>query len=97
MKSNHWEWLAALKTMRQRSYWNKPNTVEFVAFMVKIIIIVPGLVFNVQWWWLYVLALGTSLALVWSSTKKTLPTIIILNIAWIFISIASIAKHFLGL
>lgn len=95
-KGPHWEWIEALKKMRSRSYWDKPNTVEFAAFMIKIVIIIPGLVFNVQWWWLYIFALGTSTALIWSSTKKTLPTIIILNLAWIFISIASIAKHFLG-
>lgn len=88
------QWLVVLKTMKNREYWNKPNTVEFFAFMVKIIIIIPGLVFDVQWWWLYVFALITSSALVWTSTVKTLPTIIILNIAWIFISIASILKEF---
>jgi hypothetical protein len=93
---NHWEWIEALKLFRNKEYWNRPNTVEFFAFMVKIIIIVPGLVFNVQWWWLYIFALLTSTALVWSSTKKTLPTIIVLNIAWIFIAIASIVKHFIS-
>jgi hypothetical protein len=88
----NFEWLEALKTMLQREYWTKANTVEFIAFMVKIIIIFPGLVFNVQWWWLYVLALFTSFALIWSSTVKTLPTLIILNIAWVAISVLSILK-----
>ena len=92
--NNHFEWVEALKTMKNKSYWNLPNTVEFFAFMTKIVIIIPGLVFGVQWWWLYIFALITSTALIWSSTKKTLPTIIILNIAWIFISIASILKAF---
>lgn len=90
------EWLKALYTMRNRSYWDKPNTVEFFAFMIKIVIIFPGLLLGVQWWWLYIFALFSSVALVWSSTIKTLPTIIILNIAWILISIGSILKHFVG-
>ena len=94
LNKSHMQWLVVLKTMKNREYWNKPNMVEFFAFMVKIIIIIPGLVFDVQWWWLYVFALITSSALVWTSTVKTLPTIIILNIAWIFISIASILKEF---
>lgn len=94
LNKSHMQWLVVLKKMKNREYWNKPNTVEFFAFMVKIIIIIPGLVFDVQWWWLYVFALITSSALVWTSTVKTLPTIIILNIAWIFISIASILKEF---
>jgi len=90
----HAQWLKVLLKMKNREYWNKANTVEFFAFMVKIIIIIPGLVFDLQWWWLYIFALMTSSALIWSSTIKTLPTIIILNIAWIFISIASILKAF---
>lgn len=88
------QWLYALKTMKNKSYWNKANTVEFFAFMIKIIIIFPGLLFNAQWWWLYVFSFFTSIALIWSSTVKTLPTIIILNIAWVVISILAILKNF---
>lgn len=80
--------------MGNKSYWNKANTVEFIAFMIKIVIIFPGLVFNAQWWWLYIFSLFTSFALIWSSTVKTLPTIIILNIAWVVISVLAIAKNF---
>lgn len=94
-KINKPKWLIAIGTMRNRNYWNKANTVEFAAFMTKIIIIFPGLIFGIQWWWLYVIALITSAALVWSSTVKTLPTIIILNLVWIVISIISILKEFL--
>lgn len=88
-------WWVALRTMWAGGYWNKANTIEFYAFMIKIIIIVPGLLFGVSWWWLYLLSLGTSIALVWSSTVKTLPTIIILNIAWIFISLTVISREVL--
>jgi hypothetical protein len=88
------QWLDALKTMRFKSYWNKANTVEFFAFMAKIAIIFPGLLLGQQFWWLYVFALVSSLALIWSSTVKTLPTIIWFNILWSLLAILSIAKHF---
>ena len=89
------QWLKALKTMTVRSYWNVPNTVEFFAFMTKVFIIIPGLLFGIQIWWLYIIALFTSLSLVWSSTVKTLPTIIWFNIIWSFLAAAAIVKHFL--
>lgn len=88
------QWLEALKTMRFKSYWNRPNTVEFFAFMTKICIIFPGLLLGKQFWWLYIFALISSLALIWSSTVKTLPTIIWFNILWSALAILSIAKHF---
>ena len=88
------QWITALKTMRSGSYWNKPNTVEFFAFMTKIAIIFPGLLLGKQFWWLYIFALLSSLALVWSSTVKTLPTIIWFNILWIILAMLSILKHF---
>jgi hypothetical protein len=80
--------------MRYKRYWNKPNTVEFFAFMTKAVIIIPGLLFETQIWWLYVFALITSLSLIWSSTVKTLPTIIWFNIIWSLLAIAAIVKHF---
>lgn len=89
----HMQWLVALKTMNSRQYWNKPNTVEFIAFMTKAAIIIPGLLFDTQWWWLYIIALVTSLSLIWSSTVKTLPTLIWFNIIWSGLAIAAIAKY----
>jgi hypothetical protein len=88
------QWLNALKSMRYKSYWNKANTIEFFAFMTKIAIIFPGLLLGKQFWWLFVFALISSLALVWSSTVKTLPTIIWFNILWSILAILSILKHF---
>ena len=88
------QWLDALKTMKYKKYWNKPNTVEFFAFMTKIAIIFPGLLLGKQFWWLYIFALISSLALIWSSTIKTLPTIIWFNILWSLLAILSILKHF---
>jgi hypothetical protein len=37
----------------------------------------------------------SSLSLVWSSTVKTLPTIIWFNIAWSVLASAALVKHFL--
>lgn len=89
------QWLIALKSMTVKSYWNLPNTVEFIAFMTKAAIIIPGLLFGVQIWWLYIIALVTSISLVWSSTVKTLPTIIWFNIIWSGLALAAIVKHFI--
>ena len=90
------QWVAALRTMGSKDYWNLPNTVEFAAFMTKAAIIVPGLLFDIQLWWLYIIALVTSLSLIWSSTVKTLPTLIWFNIIWSFLAIAAIAKYWLS-
>lgn len=84
-----------LLKMKNKSYWNKANTVEFLAFMTKIVIIVPGLLFGIQYWWLYVFALMSSLALIWTSTVKTLPTIIIFNIIWTTLATTAILKYWL--
>ena len=84
----------AVKTMSKKEYWNRPNSVEAWGFVTKLVIIVPGLLLGKQWWWLYIFAIISSVALVWSSTKKTLPTIILFNVAWIILATASIVKHF---
>jgi len=89
------QWITALRSMGERSYWNKPNTVEFFAFMTKAGIIIPGLLFGIQIWWLYIFALITSLSLIWSSTVKTLPTIIWFNIIWSILASTAIIKHWI--
>ncbi len=96
MKHNNprMEWLYALRTMKFKEYWNKPNTVEFFAFVAKAIIIIPGLLFGIQIWWLYIFALVSSLMLIWSSTVKTIPTLIWFNILWSFLASTAIIKHF---
>ena len=90
----HMEWLTALKTMGHKKYWDKPNTIEFFAFLAKGTIIIPGLLFDVSIWWLYIFALVSSLGLIWSSTVKTIPTLIWFNILWSTLAIIYIAKHF---
>lgn len=86
--------VGAVRRMSSRGYWDRPNTVEFVAFMTKIAIIFPGLLLGKQFWWLYIFAFVSSAALIWSSTVKTLPTIILFNVLWCVLATASIVKHF---
>ena len=88
------EWILALKTMGKKEYWTKVNTVEFCAFVAKAIIIIPGLLFDISIWWFYIFALVSSLALIWSSTVKTIPTLIWFNILWSVLAAIFILKHF---
>lgn len=89
------QFIEALKTMGHKEYWNKANTVEFFAFLIKAFIIIPGLLFDIQFWWMYILAIVTSIGIVWSSTVKTIPTLIWFNILWTILGTAAIIKHFL--
>lgn len=76
-----------------REYWSEVNIIEAWAFMTKIAIIFPGLLFGVQWWWLYIFALASSFSLIITSTIKTMPTIIWFNILWIILASLSILKN----
>lgn len=84
----------AIKQMSSGSYWTKANVVEAWGFATKISIIFPGLLFGYQWWWLYIFAIASSISLIWSSTVKTLPTIIIFNVLWVVLASVAIIKHF---
>ncbi len=76
-----------------KEYWTDYNIVEFVSWLAKAIIIVPGLIFGIQIWWLYFLTLATSLTLIWASNKKLLPTLVGFNTLWVWISCMVIAKN----
>ena len=76
-----------------REYWTDYNTVEFVSWVAKAIIIVPGLIFGISVWWLYFLTLFTSLTLIWASNKKFLPTLVGFNTIWAWISCMVLAQH----
>lgn len=76
-----------------REYWTNYNTVEFISWFAKAIIIIPGLIFGIQIWQLYILTLGTSLALIWASNKKLLPTLVGFNTVWAWISCMVLAQH----
>jgi len=91
---NHMEWLTALKTMGHKEYWTRANTVEFFAFVAKATIIFPGLLFGKEIWWLYIFALISSMGLIWSSTVKTIPTLIWFNILWCILAITYMLKYF---
>jgi hypothetical protein len=88
------QWYIALQKMKHKKYWNKVNTIEFFAFVVKALIIIPGLLFGKEIWWLYIFALASSLGLIWSSTIKTIPTLIWFNILWSILAITYILKYF---
>lgn len=83
------------KKLFTKEYWTKVNIIEFWAFSTKLMIIIPGLIFEKQWWWLYIFAFVSSLALILTSTIKTLPTIIYFNIIWCILALTAILKHFL--
>jgi hypothetical protein len=78
-----------------KEYWTNYNTIEFAAWMAKAVIIVPGLVFGKEIWWLHFLTLATSSLLIWASMRKSLPTLIVFNTLWIVISLTIILKNIL--
>lgn len=82
------------KQLFTKSYWTRVNIIEFWAFSTKLAIIFPGLLFGKQWWWLFIFALASSLALIATSTIKTLPTIIYFNVGWSILATVAIIKHF---
>ena len=76
-----------------KEYWTNYNRVEFASWLAKAIIIVPGLIFGLQIWWLYFLTLATSMTLIWASNKKLLPTLVGFNTLWVWISCMVLAQH----
>lgn len=80
---------------KYKSYWTDYNITEFLAWMAKAAIIIPGLVFQKEIWWLHFFTLLTSSLLIWASMKKSLPTLIVFNTLWIVISLTIILKHIL--
>jgi hypothetical protein len=76
-----------------KKYWTNYNTVEFLSWITKAIIIIPGLIFGVSLWWLFFLTLITSLALIWASNKKLLPTLVGFNTIWTWISCMVLVQH----
>lgn len=76
-----------------REYWTNYNIVEALSWAAKAVIIVPGLIFGLQIWWLYFLTLATSLTLIWASNKKLLPSLVAFNTIWTFISCMVLVQH----
>lgn len=78
-----------------KSYWTNYNIVEALSWTAKAVIIIPGLIFNINIWWLYFFTLGTSLTLIWASNKKLLPTLVGFNTMWVWLSCMVLAKSLL--
>lgn len=76
-----------------KEYWTDYNKVEFLSWLTKAIIIVPGLIFGIQIWWLFFLTLFTSLTLIWASNKKLLPTLVGFNTLWVWLSCMVLIKN----
>ena len=76
-----------------KSYWTDYNIIEFAAWFAKAIIIIPGLVFGVELWYMHFITLLTSSSLIWASMRKDLPTLIAFNTIWICISLTIIVRH----
>ena len=76
-----------------KKYWTNYNIIEAASWVAKAIIIIPGLIFGVQIWQFYFIALVTSLSLIWASNKKLLPTLVGFNTLWIWLSMMVIAQH----
>lgn len=92
----HWSKIKSCYSLwLTRSYWTDYNIVEAVSWVAKAVIIVPGLIFGLEVWWLYFLTLLTSLTLIWASNKKLLPTLVGFNTLWVWISLMVLSKHLL--
>ena len=76
-----------------REYWTDYNIIEAASWLAKAIIIVPGLIFGVQLWQFYFVALVTSMTLIWASNTKLLPTLVGFNTLWIWLSMMVIAQN----
>jgi len=84
------------KMFLSKDYWIDYNTIEFCSWMAKAIIIIPGLIFGIELWYMHFLTLITSSALIWASMRKSLPTLILFNTIWICISLTIIIRHLYG-
>jgi hypothetical protein len=81
------------KMYLSKEYWTDYNIIELCSWMAKAIIIVPGLIFGIELWYMHFLTLATSSALIWASMRKSLPTLILFNTIWICISLTIIIRH----
>ena len=75
-----------------KEYWTNYNIVEFASWLAKAVIIIPGLIFGNQLWWLYFFTLFTSITLIWASNKKLLPTLVGFNTMWVWLSCMVLAQ-----
>ena len=74
-----------------KDYWTPYNLIEAAGWITKAAIIIPGLVFGINIWQLYIVAIITSASLIWASNRKLLPTLVAFNTMWIGLSLVSIS------
>jgi len=76
-------------------YWKTYNIIEALSWITKAIIIVPGLIFGIEVWWLYFFTLITSVTLIWASNQKLLPTLVGFNTLWVWLSCVILVRNLL--
>ncbi len=76
-------------------YWTNYNFVEATSYLSKMAIIVSQVLFYTTVWWFYLITLISSLALIWASNKKLLPTMILFNTAWVAVSCFVLSRTFI--
>jgi len=81
----------------KEGYWTNYNFVEAVSWLAKAAVILPALVWNKEIWWLHFITLITSVALIWASERKLLPTLVAFNTLWIGISSIVIVRNIYGM
>lgn len=81
------------KTWFTKEYWTDYNIVEFAAWFAKALIIIPGLVFGIEVWYMHFVTLITSALLIWASMRKLLPTLVAFNSIWIWLSTTVIMRN----
>tara|TARA_B100000780_G_C21038059_1_gene416382 strand:- start:193 stop:549 length:357 start_codon:yes stop_codon:yes gene_type:complete len=79
-----------------RDYWTSYNIIEAASWIAKAAIIIPALIFGINIWQLYFVALFTSVSLIWASNKKLLPTLVGFNTLWIWLSMMVISQNIIG-
>jgi len=84
------------KMYLSKDYWTDYNVIELSAWLAKAIIIIPGLIFGIELWYLHFITLATSSLLIWASMRKSLPTLILFNTIWICISLTIIIRHLMA-
>lgn len=75
------------------AYWTSYNIIEAASWLAKGAVIVPGLIFGIDIWWIYWITLITSAMLIWVSERKVLPTLVGFNTLWIWLSLMVLAQH----
>ena len=87
--------VSCYKLWMTREYWTNYNIIEAISWASKLIIIIPGLIFQIELLYVYFITLVTSILLIWASNKKMLPSLVAFNTIWIFLSIIVITKRLL--